>query len=103
MKTKTSSKAIRNKAFDFLNNPKEDIYSFKDGKSISVNDCKTYSINLTCEQEPTIDLDELECIVDQMAAIQFGWGHDFGTAFYQEDQIAVWEWRDNGNPTTSST
>ena len=103
MKTKTSSKAIRNKAFDFLNNSKEDIYSFKDGKSISVNDCKTYSINLTCEPEPIIDLDELECIVDQMAAIQFGWGHDFGTAFYQEDQIAVWEWRDHGNTTTTST
>ena len=64
---------------------------------------KSYTINLTREQEPTIDLDELECIVDQMAAIQFGWGHDFGTAFYQEDQIAVWEWRDNGNPITSST
>ena len=84
MKTKTSSKAIRNKA-------------------ISVNDCKTYSINLTCEQEPTIDLDELECIVDQMAAIQFGWGHDFDTVFYQEDQIAVWEWRDHGNPIKSCT
>ena len=103
MKTKTSSKAIRNKAFDFLNNPKEDIYSFKDGKSISVNDCKTYSINLTCEPEPIIDLDELECICHQMAAIQNGYGHDYGTVFYQEDQITVWEWRDNGNPITIST
>ena len=62
---------------------------------------KSYTINLIYEH-PTIDLDELECIVDQMAAIQFGWGHDFGTAFYQEDQIAVWEWRDNGNTTTTS-
>ena len=61
---------------------------------------KSYTINLTYKQEPTIDLDELECIVDQMAAIQFGWGHDFGTVFYQEDQI--WEWRDNGNTTTTS-
>ena len=84
MKTKTSSKAIRNK-----------------GKSISVNDCKTYSINFTYEPEPIIDLDELECICAQMAAIQNGYGHDFGTVFYQE--VAVWEWRDNGNPITSST
>ena len=64
---------------------------------------KSYTINLTREQEPTIDLDELECIVNQMAAIQLGWGHDYGAVFYQEDQIAVWEWRDNGNPITSST
>ena len=102
MKTKTFLKATHNKAFDFLNNPKEDIYSFKDGKSISVNDCKTYTINLTCAPEPIIDLDELECICDQMAAIQFGWGHDFGTVFYQEDQEDQWEWRDNGNTTTTS-
>ena len=103
MKTKTSSKAIRNKAFDFLNNSKEDIYSFKDGKSISVNDCKTYSINLTCEPEPIIDLDELECICHQMAAIDNGWGHDFEKVFIQEEVGNSWEWRDNGNPITSST
>jgi hypothetical protein len=45
---------------------------------------KNYTVTLKTEQEAVIDLDELECIIQQLAAIQNGYGHDYGKCFIQE-------------------
>ena len=57
---------------------------------------KNYTINLKAkEQEPVIDIEEFECICQQMAAIQNGYGHDYEKVFVQEETeeetTYVWE------------
>ena len=56
---------------------------------------KNYTVTLYANPEPILDIEEFECICQQMAAIQNGYGHDFGQVFVQEeveDNIEyVWE------------
>ena len=56
---------------------------------------KNYIVTLKAEREAVIDLDELECIIQQLAAIQNGYGHDYETVFIQdeigEETTYVWE------------
>ena len=54
-----------------------------------------YTITLLQNQELVLDVDELECIIQQLAAIQNGYGHDYETVFIQdeigEETTYVWE------------
>ena len=59
---------------------------------------KNYTINLKAkEQEPVIDIEEFECICQQMAAIQNGYGHDYEKVFVQEETEEEMEytWEEN--------
>jgi len=59
---------------------------------------KNYTITLKAkEQEPVIDIEEFECICQQMAAIQNGYGHDYEKVFVQEETEEEMEytWEEN--------
>jgi hypothetical protein len=59
---------------------------------------KNYTITLKAqEQELVIDIEEFECICQQMAAIQNGYGHDYEKVFVQEETEEEMEytWEEN--------
>ena len=62
---------------------------------------KNYTITLKA-QEPVIDIEEFECICQQMAAIQNGYGHDYEKVFVQEEteEETTYVWEKNPNITT---
>ena len=61
-----------------------------------------YTITLLQNQELVLDVDELQCILQQLEAIALGWGHDFGQVFIQEEieGESTYVWEKNPNITT---
>ena len=64
----------------------------------SSSSAQTYTCNLRIEPpEFELDLDDLECIVQQLEAISRGWGMDFDKDFIKEEgEEALYTWTSNG-------
>jgi len=58
---------------------------------------KNYTVTLYANPEPILDIEEFECICQQMAAIQNGYGHDYEKVFVQEETEEEMEytWEEN--------